>query len=180
LNHSKIEAGVRLILQGLGCDTKDRNYAETPERVARAYEEMFSAKETEFSTFEESYSDFILLSGHEVFSLCPHHLLPVRMDVSLAYIPNGEVLGLSKLARVLHDCNSGPLLQEAFTRQACEHLESIVGGSHGVACLVVAHHDCMQIRGIRTHGHVTTYTLKGDFLNKPHIQDRFFDLSRRA
>lgn len=179
MNHSKVEAGVRLILSGLGCDTKDRNYAETPERYARALDEMFSVKETEYATFAESYSDFILLNGHKVFSLCPHHLLPVTMDVSVAYIPHGEVLGLSKLARVLHDCNTGPLLQEAFTREVCERLESIVGRSHGVACLVVANHGCMQIRGIRTSGHVTTYKLTGDFLNKPHIQDRFFQLSGR-
>jgi GTP cyclohydrolase I len=179
VNHSKIEAGVRLILAGLECDTKDRNYAETPERVARCYEEMFSPQETEYATFEESYSDFILLRGHEVFSLCPHHLLPVRMDVAVAYIPNGTVLGLSKLARVLHDCNTGPLLQEAFTRNVVERFRSIIPTAKGVACLVLARHDCMQIRGIRTHGDITTYNLAGEFLNVPHIQSRFFELARQ-
>lgn len=180
MNHSKIEQGVRLILAGLGCDTKDRNYAETPERVARYYEEMFSPKETEYATFEESYNDFILLRGHKVFSLCPHHLLPVRMDVSLAYIPNGEVLGLSKLGRVMHDCNTGPLLQEAFTRHVLDKLNEIAPSNKGTACVVIARHDCMQIRGIRTQGDVVTYNLTGEFLNVPHIQARFFELTRRA
>lgn len=176
MNHSKIEAGVRLILAGLNCDTKDRNYAETPERVARAYDEIFSPKETEYATFEESYSDFILLRGHKMFSLCPHHLLPVHMEVHVAYIPNGEVLGLSKLARVVHDCNAGPILQEAFTREIVDRLKSIIPTAKGAACLVTANHDCMQIRGIRTLGDITTYNLVGEFLNVPHIQARFFDI----
>lgn len=179
MNHSKIEAGVRLILAGLNCNTKDRNYAETPERVARAYEEMFRSNESEYATFEETYSDFILLRQHTIWSLCPHHLLPVKLVASVAYIPNGHVLGLSKLARVLHDCNPGPVLQEAFTREVCSRIDDISVGNHGAACLVEGTHGCMQIRGVRTSGDVVTYKLTGDFLNKPHVQDRFFQLTGR-
>lgn len=178
MNHSKIEAGVRLILQGLDCDTKDRNYAETPERVARAYEEMFQVADTEYATFDEAYSDFILLRDHTVWSLCPHHLLPVRLIVSVAYIPNGQVLGLSKLARVLHDCNPGPVLQEAFTREVVGRINYITGSNHGAACLVRGTHGCMQIRGVKSSGDVVTYKLTGDFLDIPHIQNRFFELTR--
>jgi GTP cyclohydrolase IA len=180
MDHALVEKGVRLILKGLDCDTKDRNYAETPERYARALAEMFSIQDTEYSTFIEDYSDFILLRGHTIFSLCPHHLLPVRMDVSVAYIPNGEVLGLSKLARVLNDCNSGPVLQEAFTREVVDRIEKISRGCHGAACLVFANHACMQMRGVRTQGDVVSYKLAGDFLNKPHVQDRFFQLCSRT
>ena len=177
MDHSLIEKGVRSILKGLDCDTKDRNYAETPERYARALEEMFTTKQTEWATFEESYSDFILLRRHSLWSLCPHHLFPVKLDVSVAYIPNGKVLGLSKLARVLHECNPGPILQEAFTRNVCDRIDEISERNYGTACLVVGNHGCMQIRGVKTGGDVVTYHLTGDFIAKPYIQDRFFQLT---
>lgn len=177
MDHALIEKGVRFILKGLDCDTKDRNFAETPERYARALEEIFTPKPSEWATFEETYSDFILLRDHTLWSLCPHHLLPVRLNVSVAYIPNGQVLGLSKLARVLSDCNPGPILQEAFTRQVVDRLNQIAEGNHGAACLVAGTHGCMQIRGVRTSGDVITYKLTGDFLERPHIQDRFFQLT---
>lgn len=177
MDHAKIEAGVRLILKGLDCDTRDRNFAETPERYARALEEIFTPEISDWATFEETYSDFILLRNHSLWSLCPHHLLPVRLDVSVAYIPNGQVLGLSKLARVLHECNPGPILQEAFTRKVVDRLHEIATTNHGAACLVVGNHGCMQSRGIRTTADVVTYKLTGDFLERAHIQDRFFQLT---
>jgi GTP cyclohydrolase I len=176
VNHGKIEQGVRLILQGLECDAHDPNFAETPERVARAYEEMFAVDEdNEYTTFTEAYADFILLRRHKVWSLCPHHLLPVRLIVSVAYIPAGKVLGLSKLARVLNDCNPGPVLQEAFTREVVSRLESIVSCS-GVACFVEGSHGCMQIRGVKTDGDVVTSAFSGSFLANARLQDRFFQL----
>ena len=137
---------------------------------------MFEQPSTEYATFNETYSDFILLRSHVLWSLCPHHLLPVRLKVHVAYIPGGEVLGLSKLARVLSDCNPGPILQEAFTREVADRIDSISIGNHGVAVMVEGTHGCMQIRGVKTDGDVVTYNLKGDFLNVPHIQDRFFQL----
>jgi GTP cyclohydrolase IA len=176
VNHAKIEAGVRLILAGLGCDTKDRNYAETPERVARAYEEMFRPNESEYATFEESYADFILLRHHTIWSLCPHHMFPVRLITSVAYIPDGEVLGLSKLARVLSDCNPGPVLQEAFTRQVTERLSGIVS-TKGTACFVEGTHGCMQIRGVKTTGDVITSAFSGVFKTDVRLQDRFYTLT---
>jgi GTP cyclohydrolase IA len=176
VNHGKIEAGVRLILQGLNCDTKDRNYAETPERVARAYAEMFEAdSDNEYTAFDEEYADFILLRRHKIWSLCPHHLFPVRLIVSVAYLPAGKVLGLSKLARVLNDCNPGPILQEAFTREVVSRLDEIVECT-GVACFVEGSHGCMQIRGVKTDGDIVTSAFSGSFLTSARLQDRFFQL----
>jgi GTP cyclohydrolase I len=177
MDHSMIERGVRLILKGLGCSTNDRNFAETPERFARAMDEIFNPRQTEYAAFPESFTDFILLRNHQLWSLCPHHLFPVQLHVSIAYIPNGDVIGLSKLGRILHECNDGPILQERFTRIVLDRLEEVTGGTHGTACLVVANHGCMQMRGLKTSGDVVTYKLTGDFLNKPHIQDRFFQLT---
>jgi GTP cyclohydrolase I len=175
---SKIERGVELILKGLDCDIKDRNYRETPERVARFYAEMFSSQQTEWATFPEDFTDFILLRRHRMYSLCPHHLLPVRLDVSLAYIPNGEVLGLSKLARVLHECNSRPLLQERFTRDAIGEVQRICHGTKGVAILVEGQHGCTLIRGVHSEAEFITYRLEGVFKDDPDMEYRFFDLAR--
>lgn len=181
MNHSQIEQGVRLILKGLNCDTRDPNFAETPERVARAYHELFNGngEDNEYATFAETYADFILLRRHVLWSLCPHHLLPVRFLCSIAYIPNGKVLGLSKLARVLSDCNNGPVLQEAFTREAVSRLENIVH-CQGAACYVEGTHGCMQIRGVKSGGDVTTSSFSGTFRSDLVLQQRFFQLIGNA
>jgi GTP cyclohydrolase I len=120
---SKIEAGIRLVLEGLEVDPLDHNFTNTPTRYAKAMGELFAQHNGPPTAFEESYTDFILVRGHEIWTLCPHHLLPVRMSVSLAYIPDGKVLGLSKLVRVMQQANSGPVMQERFTYGVRERLE---------------------------------------------------------
>ena len=97
-----LEKGAALILEGLGVDRRDRNFQDTPERFARALMEVFNPPLTDWAAFPEENSDFILLRDHRMYSFCPHHLLPVKLYVSVAYIPNGNVLGLSKLARIAH------------------------------------------------------------------------------
>lgn len=180
MDHGKIERGIRLVLQGLGCDMKDSNFTETPDRFARAMYEIFNPPESEYAIFEEHHTDFVLLKGHQMYSLCPHHLLPVEFHVSLAYIPNGHVLGLSKLVRVLHDCNRGPLLQERFTHDAVQKVREILPECGGVAILMEGWHGCAKIRGVRTKGSFTTYRLEGLFQNDPIYEQRFFTLARRG
>jgi GTP cyclohydrolase I len=180
LDHGKIEQGVELILKGLGCDLSDRNFMDTPDRVARFYSEMFSAKDTEWATFPEDYTDFILLRRHRMWSLCPHHLIPVRLDVSLAYIPDGQVLGLSKLARVLDEANNRPLLQERFTKEVLERVHQICHGVKGCAVLVEGQHGCTLIRGVRSDAEFVTYRLDGIFREQPELEERFFQLARRT
>lgn len=178
MNLGKIEHGVELILQGLGVDLKDRNFLETPERVARFYAEMFQPKEREWATFPEAFNDFILLRGHTLHTLCPHHLLPVDLRVSIAYIPAGHVLGLSKLARVLDECNTAPVLQEKFTKDCLRSLLDVCPNVQGAACLVEGRHDCTRIRGVRSEASFITYKLDGRFLTEPELEKRFFDLCR--
>lgn len=178
MNQHKIEKGVEYILQGLGVDTKDHNYTDTPERYARALQEMFQPKQTEWATFIEDYTDFILLRGHTLFSLCPHHLFPVKLRVCLAYIPTGRVLGLSKLARLLDECNDGPVLQEAFTKRAIAKLHNICGAS-SAACHIEGEHGCLSMRGVKSTGDFVTYKLAGAFETEPELSRRFFELIRR-
>lgn len=179
INHDKIERGVALILQGLGVDLSDPNYLETPERVARMYNEMFAPREREWATFEEAFSDFILLKGHTLYGLCPHHLLPVELNVSLAYVPNGHVLGLSKLARICDEVNTGPMLQERFTVEVLTRLEELCPGIRGAACLIDGQHGCTKVRGVKSDGRFTTYRLSGCFKEDPALEERFFTLARR-
>lgn len=160
-------------------DLRDRNFLETPERVARFYVEMFQPKEHEWATFPEDYNDFVLLKNHRVYSLCPHHLLPVELDISIAYVPDGNVLGLSKLARLLDECNSGPLLQERFTKEVTERLKGLCPGIRGAACLIEGVHGCTKIRGVRTEAKFVTYHLEGLFKEDPGMEERFFQLTRR-
>lgn len=176
---SKVEEGVELILHGLGVDIKDRNYVDTPERYMKALREMFEPPTSEWNAFEEEYSDFILLRGHEMWSLCPHHLFPVRFRVSLAYIPGGNVLGLSKLARLMHDCNRRPLLQEGFTKMAIDKVYEVCKGVQGAACLVEGKHGCLAIRGVKSDAEFTTYKLRGAFETNQQLENRFFELARR-
>lgn len=178
INQSEIERGIRLVLKGLGCDTKDNNFLETPERYGRAMVEMFSPPDIDYTTFTEEYSEFILLKGHHLWTLCPHHLFPVKFVVDLAYIPNGAVLGLSKLARLLHDINRGPLLQEKFTNDIVNKMKGEVSGVQGVACRIEGIHGCAQMRGVHTSGSFITYKMSGKF-NDAAIEQRFFELIRR-
>lgn len=179
MNNHLIEKGVELILRGLGCDRTDHNYTDTPERYAKALNEMFVPRETEWATFEEEFSDFILLRGHKMWSLCPHHLLPVNFVVSLAYIPNGSVLGLSKLARLLDECNDGPLLQERFTKLATDKIQAICPGVQGAACIVHGVHSCLSMRGVKSAADFVTYHMSGKFLVDKDLERRFFELQRR-
>lgn len=175
-NQHKIEHGMQQILEGLGIDKNDLNFTHTPERYARALREMFQPEATDWATFVESYNDFILLRGHQLWSMCPHHMLPVNMRVSLAYVPNGHVLGLSKLARLLDEVNSGPLLQEKFTMDALMKLRQVCSTLQGAACAVSGKHSCLSMRGVKSSADFFTYSLTGTFENNAKLADRFFRL----
>ena len=175
-NLTQIEKGVQLILRGLQLDPKDENFVDTPERYARFLVEMFQQKEVPYVTFPEVYSDFILFKHHTMHSLCPHHLLPVEFEASVAYVPTTEVLGLSKLVRILNDVNDRPLLQEHFTKEVVARLYHYVPSIKGAACYVDGQHGCTKIRGVRSEGRFVTYHLEGDFKEQVELERRFFDL----
>ena len=131
-----IQAGMGVILKGMahkyGLDTTDINFKDTPARVSRMYDEIFSGiQDTDRqiqdilnSSFPSDYDQMILLRDVEVFSMCPHHFLPVHYHISVAYVPSekGYVLGLSKLARLVEVLAKRPVLQEQLTKDIAEHL----------------------------------------------------------
>lgn len=203
MQKAKIEAGVKMILEGLEVDPDDHNFTDTPQRFAKAMGEIFAQHNGPPTAFEESYTDFILVRGHEMWTLCPHHLLPVRMLVSLAYIPDGKVLGLSKLVRVMQQANTGPVMQERFTYAVRERLEKALEtgtefpnaadlllegrlpqknmylpNQKGICILVEGWHGCMQMRGVRSNASTITMATSGEFEKNQAMQDRFMLLVR--
>ena len=176
MNQRLIRKGTALILEGLvGKDwIQDENYEGTPERVARFYAEMFQPRALDVRTFPDDYKQMIVLAHHLEWTLCPHHLLPVELDVSLAYIPNGAVLGVSKLARLIQNHFQEPVLQEALTDSLVDELMCRPRPTPlGAGVVVRGIHDCMRIRGVHTTGYIVTSSMRGVFLEKPEVRHEF-------
>jgi GTP cyclohydrolase I len=179
MDKDKIASGVRLILEGLGVDPEDSNFRRTPERVAKVYEELFIAPQTDWPVFDENYTDIVIMRGHTFWSLCPHHLLPVRLVASVGYIPKGKVIGASKLIRLIHDCIKMPMTQEALTASVISHIRDLTGGtSEGEAVFMEGRHGCFAIRGVRSDASLVTCKFSGRFESDPEMQRRFMDLAR--
>jgi GTP cyclohydrolase IA len=174
-----IEEGVRCILTGLGVDPKDHNFNETPRRVAEVYAELFTPPETGWPVFDEEYTDIVILRHHIFWTLCPHHMLPVQLDASVAYMPNGKVIGASKLARLIHEVNRQPFTQERLTDLICQAISKYTGGTaKGEAVMLCGSHDCFKIRGIKSSASMITYRFEGEFKKDVEHQRRFIELCR--
>lgn len=163
-----IEGAVRTILKAIGEDPDRPGLEDTPRRVARMYREMFAGLRLDPSrhlrvTFPEEYDEMVLVRDISFTSMCEHHLLPFSGVAHVAYIPNGRVTGLSKLARVVDEVARRPQVQERMTGQIADMVEQELD-SQGVAVVVSAEHSCMSIRGIRKPGSRTvTSALRGVF-----------------
>lgn len=180
-----IEEGIKWILKGLniayGLDTKDPNFVDTPKRVAKAYLEMLKGTNSEGvndilkQNFPSDYSGMVVEKDIECFSMCPHHLLPVKYKLHFAYIPDGNVLGLSKIPRFIKLLAQAPLLQEDFTQIVVNKFTEYVKPK-GCVLYVEGWHMCMGARGIEMP-EVSTITtaLKGIFEEQP-VKNEFFQI----
>ena len=147
VDHQRIEAAVREILTAIGEDPDREGLLETPARVARMYAEMFSGLHDDprrhlGKAFTEKYDELVLVRDIAFHSMCEHHLLPFMGHAHIGYIPNGRVLGLSKLARVVEAVSHKPQVQERMTEQIADLLEHDLGAK-GVAVVLEASHTCM-------------------------------------
>jgi len=164
----KIEAAVRAILEAVGEDPDREGLQETPGRVARMYAEMFGGLHEEprdhlQKFFTEQYDEIVLVRDITFCSMCEHHLLPFIGKAHVGYIPNGKVIGLSKLARVIDVVSKRPQIQERMTEEIADLLLSELDAK-GVAVVVEAQHSCMIIRGVRKPESVcVTSAMKGVF-----------------
>jgi GTP cyclohydrolase I len=169
---SAIMSAVRTILEAVGEDPDRDGLLETPRRVAKMYAEMFSGLQQDPGrhlevTFKESYDEIVLVRDISFTSMCEHHLLPFSGIAHVAYIPNGRVTGLSKLARVVEVVSRRPQVQERMTQTVADLIEDRLG-SRAVGVIIKAEHSCMSIRGIRKAGSLTvTSTMRGSFRSDP-------------
>jgi GTP cyclohydrolase I len=168
VDQPRIERAVREILAAVGEDPDREGLRETPARVARMYAELFCGLHDEPGKhlrkfFTEKYDEMVLVKDISFNSMCEHHMLPFTGFAHIGYIPNGEVVGLSKLARVVESVSHRPQVQERMTEEIANLLIEELNVK-GVAVVIEATHSCMTIRGVRKPGSVcVTSAMKGIF-----------------
>jgi GTP cyclohydrolase I len=164
----RIERAVREILAAVGEDPDREGLLETPARVARMYAEMFSGLHDDprphlQKFFTEKYDEVVLVRDISFCSMCEHHLLPFIGKAHVGYVPDGRVIGLSKLARVVEVISRRPQVQERMTEDIANMLVDELGAK-GVAVVIEASHSCMTIRGVKKPGSLcVTSAMKGLF-----------------
>jgi GTP cyclohydrolase I len=175
VDQPRIENAVREILAAIGEDPDREGLLETPARVARMYAELFSGLHEDPSvhlkkTFAEKYDEIVLVRDISFNSMCEHHMLPFLGKAHIGYVPNGHVVGLSKLARVVDVVSRRPQVQERMTEHIADLLVSELDAK-GVAVVVEATHSCMTIRGVRRPGSIcVTSAMRGIF--RSHLSSR--------
>ncbi|MFI3320320.1 MAG: GTP cyclohydrolase I FolE [Rikenellaceae bacterium] len=170
------------ILRLLGEDNQREGLLKTPERVAKAMTFLTKGYEEDpieiirSATFKEDYNNMVLVKDIELFSLCEHHMLPFYGKAHVAYIPNGQITGLSKIARVVDSFARRLQVQERLANNICECIQQALN-PRGVAVVIEASHTCMQMRGIEKQGSATTTSaLSGIFLSDPRTREEFMTL----
>ena len=172
VDHARIEAAVREILLAVGEDPDRDGLKETPSRVARMYAEIFSGMRTDAAavlrkTFVQKYDEVVLVRDIRFSSTCEHHLLPFFGKAHIAYLPNGKIVGLSKLARVVEAVSRRPQVQERITEQVADLIVEELR-PRGAAVILEATHTCMTIRGVRKPESLcTTSAMRGCFRDNP-------------
>ena len=178
IDHDRIAAAVREILLAVGEDPDREGLRETPDRVARMYAELFSGlhkdpRQLLEKTFTEKYNEMVTVNDIGFDSLCEHHLLPFMGKAHVAYIPNGKIVGLSKLARVVEVLSRRPQVQERMTEQIADLLMAELD-AQGVGIILEATHTCMTIRGVRKPDSVMkTSAMRGVFLTNQSTRNEF-------
>jgi GTP cyclohydrolase I len=186
-SREQAEAAVRTLLEWIGDDPQREGLKDTPRRVVKAFEQLYSgyavnpAEELD-RTFEEvaGYDDLVVVRDIPFASHCEHHMVPFVGKAHIGYFPNGGVVGLSKLARIVDIYARRLQTQEAMTAQIINAIDEGLN-PRGVAILIEAEHMCMSMRGIQKQGMSTTTTeFRGIFKDDPNEQIRFLTLVRGA
>jgi len=172
---------VKRMLELLGEDINREGLLKTPKRVAKAFEFMTQGyhqdpkKVLNEALFQSDNSQMVLIKDIEFYSMCEHHLLPIIGRAHVAYIPNGRVVGLSKIPRMVDMFARRLQIQEQLTEQIAQVINEVISPK-GVGVVIQARHMCMEMRGVqKTHSNTTTSSLKGLFL-KSDTRKEFFDI----
>ncbi len=179
-----IEGHVKAILELLGEDPAREGLLKTPQRVAKALQYLTKGYEEDgkqilqSAIFEEQYSEMVLMRDIELYSTCEHHMLPFTGKAHVAYIPDGRITGLSKIARVVETYARRLQVQERLTVQIRDCIQEALSPL-GVAVVIEAHHSCMQLRGVeKANALTTTSAFSGIFLKDPRTRNEFLSLIR--
>jgi len=184
-SQAEVEAAVLTLLRWTGDDPAREGLRDTPRRVASAYREMFNGYDMDPAeelgrTFEEvaGYDDLVIVKDIQFHSHCEHHMVPIIGKAHVGYLPDGKVVGLSKIARVVDIFAHRLQTQEAMTAQIAGVIQDVLK-PRGVAVIIEAEHMCMAMRGIRKQGSTTlTSTFTGSFKDSPEEQIRFMTMIR--
>lgn len=189
VDQNKIKEAITLLLEGIGEDVQREGLRETPDRIARMYAEIFSGMEedagihlskTFLTVSEEGFSTgesgMVLEKDIVFYSMCEHHFMPFYGKAHVAYIPDGRVVGLSKLARTVEVYAKRPQIQEQMTVQIAEAIMEYLRPK-GVMVMLEAEHMCMTMRGVKKPGSKTvTSAARGSYRDNVFLQNLFFQM----
>ncbi len=177
----EFEQAVKTMLEIIGENTEREGLAKTPTRVFKAYEYMTQGYRQSpndvlgEALFETDNNQMVIIKDIEFYSMCEHHLLPIIGRAHVAYIPNGKVVGLSKIPRMVDIFARRLQIQEQLTEQIAKAIDDVIAPK-GVGVVIQARHMCMEMRGVeKTHSNTTTSALRGLFL-KADTRKEFFDI----
>ncbi len=179
VDKERVKKAVTDMLEAIGEDTSREGLVETPDRIARMYEEIFGGMtedchEILSKRFTVDNNEMVVERDITFYSMCEHHLLPFFGKAHVAYVPNGEVVGLSKLARTVEVFARRPQIQERMTAQIADAIMKELK-PQGVMVMLEAEHMCMTMRGIKKPGSTTvTVATRGDFVDNEKLQSTFY------
>ncbi|MCM1542138.1 MAG: GTP cyclohydrolase I FolE [Blautia sp.] len=183
VDQEKIREAVKLLLEGIGEDVSREGLLETPDRIARMYSEIFSGMEENAGehlskTFTVEKNEMVLEKDIVFYSMCEHHMMPFYGKAHVAYIPDGRVVGLSKLARTVEVYARRLQIQERMTGQIADAIMEELS-PQGVMVVLEAEHMCMTMRGVKKPGSRTvSIAVRGAFEQDVNLQDRFLQMLR--
>jgi len=178
MEHSRAEGAIRDLFEALGVDMSGPGLVDTPRRVAAMYEELLTPKDFNPTTFpnDDGYDELVLSKNIPFTSLCAHHALPFSGVAHVGYLPGERILGLSKLARIVHYFSRSLQVQERLTKQIADWLDSELS-PRGVGVVIEAEHMCMTIRGVQAAGSTTvTSTMYGLLRERVATRQEFLSL----
>ena len=182
IDEKKIKEGVKLLLEGIGEDINREGLKDTPDRIARMYSEIYAGYEDDAAIhlskrFHVDNDDIVLEKNIVFYSTCEHHMMPFYGVAHIAYIPNSEVVGISKLARTLEVFARRLQKQEKLTDEVADSIFNELNAK-GVMVVIEAEHMCMTMRGIKKPGSKTVTMACRGWFEKEEYKNRFFDLLR--
>jgi len=186
VSEAEMQQAVRTLLLGMGEDPDREGLRDTPKRVVKALKFLTSGYHQSLdellngAVFHEDANEMVLVRDIDLFSSCEHHILPILGRAHVAYIPNGKVIGLSKIARICEMYARRLQVQERLTQQIADALQGLLK-PQGVAVVVEATHMCMVMRGVQKPGSWTvTSSMQGVFANDARTRQEFMDLIRHS